>query len=167
MKLKYKEYQAQIRVDEERDTFFGRVLDLNDKIAFEGSSLAELREAFADAIEDYIDWCKESGEEPERPYSGRVLVRMEPDLHRSLARRASGCGESLNGFIVSTLATAVSRSAPKREMVKADGLNMMSSTRQSKHIEKVFSTELRSVRGSLAYVDGDESSLSPNAEAFN
>lgn len=111
MKLRYKEYQAQIGVDEERDTFYGRVVDLNDKIAFEGSSLVELRQAFADAIEDYIEWCNESGEEPERPYSGRVLVRMEPDLHRSLARRASECDDSLNGFIVSTLATAVSRSA--------------------------------------------------------
>lgn len=107
MTISYKGYRARIAVDEELKTFSGRVADLNDVITFEGRSYDELHDAFVEAIEDYLEWCAESGEEPDRPYSGNVLVRMEPPLHRALARAAAARDESLNLFVVSVLTEAV------------------------------------------------------------
>ena len=107
MIISYNGYQARITVDEELKTFSGRVADLNDVITFEGRSYDELHDAFVEAIEDYLEWCAESGEEPDRPYSGNVLVRMEPALHRALARAAAARDESLNHFAVSVLSEAV------------------------------------------------------------
>jgi predicted HicB family RNase H-like nuclease len=108
MIISYKGYQARISVDEELKTFSGRVANVDDVLTFEGKSYDELHDAFVEAIEDYLEWCVESGEEPDRPYSGNVLVRMEPSLHRTLARAAAARDESLNLFVVSVLKEAVS-----------------------------------------------------------
>lgn len=68
-----------------------------------GDTLAELRQAFADTIEDYRDWCKERGVEPEKPYSGTLSLRIAPELHRRVAEQAAKVGESINQFIAKRL----------------------------------------------------------------
>ena len=72
-------------------------------LTFQGSSLDELKTAFADTIADYEDWCRERGKEPEKPYSGSFTLRMPPELHRRVAEAAVRAGKSLNRFIKDTL----------------------------------------------------------------
>jgi len=102
----YKGYTAVVEVDDEAGVIQGRVSDLRDVVHFQSSSVAGLRKAFREAVDDYLQWCLELGEEPDRAYSGRVLVRMEPDLHRSVARCAEVGGVSINGFIVAAVEQA-------------------------------------------------------------
>ena len=84
--------------DERR--FYGDVLDLADAIAFSGSSVRDLEEGFAAAVDAYLDWCAERGKEPAKPFSGRVLLRLAPDLHRGAMLAAASRRESLNAFLV-------------------------------------------------------------------
>ncbi len=104
--MSYKGYQARVAFDEEAEIFHGEVLNLRDVITFQGQSVAELKEAFADSVEDYLAFCKERGEEPEKPFSGQFLVRIEPDLHKALAAAARQAGVSLNKFVAMALARA-------------------------------------------------------------
>ena len=107
--MSYKGYQAVVEYDEAAGIFHGEVADLRDVITFQGKSVAELKKAFAASIEDYLAFCKERGEEPEKPYSGQFVVRTEPSLHRDLATAARRAGVSLNKWIAATLEKAVRR----------------------------------------------------------
>jgi len=62
-----------------------------------------LKVSFADTIADYIDWCRERGKEPQRPYSGNFTVRITPELHRRVATAAARNGKSVNAFVAETL----------------------------------------------------------------
>ena len=70
------------------DIFHGKVINLRDVITFEGETVHELRTAFKDSVEDYLEYCAERGEDPEKPYSGKFLVRVEPELHKTLVIQA-------------------------------------------------------------------------------
>jgi len=96
-------YAATIEVDEEAGQFHGEVINTRDVLTFQGRTLDELKVALADTIADYIDWCRERGKEPERPYSGNFTVRISPDLHRRIATAAARSGKSINAFVAETL----------------------------------------------------------------
>ena len=96
-------YVATVELDEEAGLFHGEVVNTRDVLTFQGRTLDELRTAFADTIGDYLDWCRERGKEPERPYSGNFTVRITPDLHRRIATAAAKAGKSVNGFVAETL----------------------------------------------------------------
>jgi predicted HicB family RNase H-like nuclease len=96
-------YVARIDLDEEAGLFHGEVVNTRDVLTFQGRTLDELRAAFADTIADYVDWCRERGKEPERPYSGNFTVRISPELHRRIAAAAASEGKSVNAFVVSAL----------------------------------------------------------------
>ena len=74
--LKHKGYTGHVEFDDEAGLFHGEVLDLKDVITLQESSVAELEQAFRDSIEDYLDFCQERGEEPDRPFSGRLMQRL-------------------------------------------------------------------------------------------
>ena len=100
MTMEYKGYTAgPIDFDPEDETFSGVVLGLKDIIHFEGSNAAELRASFEGGIDDYLALCAERGEEPDRPFNGKILLRTEPDLHRKAALRAASEGMSLSQWI--------------------------------------------------------------------
>ncbi len=101
--LTHKDYIATIEADADAGIFHGRVINTRTILTFEGTSLAELKEAFAETILDYEEWCRERGKEPERPYSGNLTLRMPPELHRRVAEAAARSGKSLNGFIKEAL----------------------------------------------------------------
>ena len=94
--LSYRGYTASVDVDAQAEVFNGRVAGLRDVIHFRGASFHELNQALRTAIDDYLQWCEEVGQEPEKPYSGRILVRMDSELHRSVARYADKQGRSIN-----------------------------------------------------------------------
>jgi len=77
--------------------------------------------AFKESVDDYLAWCAEQGEEPDKPYSGKILVRMEPNLHRAVALQADREGSSVNAFIVKALerATKTPRRVERRSASSA------------------------------------------------
>jgi predicted HicB family RNase H-like nuclease len=97
-------YVASVELDEDAGLFHGEVINTRDVLTFQGHTLDELKAAFADTIADYVEWCRERGKEPDRPYSGNFTVRMSPDLHRRVATAAARDGKSLNAFIADALA---------------------------------------------------------------
>ncbi len=105
--MHYKGYEAVIEFDEEADSFHGEVINLRDVVTFQGSSALELKQAFANSIEDYLAFCAERGEEPEKPFSGQFVVRTEPILHKAISSAARRAGVSLNKWVVTTLERSI------------------------------------------------------------
>lgn len=97
--MKYKGYEAVVQFDEEANVFHGEVINTRDVITFQGTSVKELKKAFAESVEDYLAFCQERGEEPDKPFSGNFVVRIRPELHRHLYTQAKRSGKSLNAFI--------------------------------------------------------------------
>jgi predicted HicB family RNase H-like nuclease len=107
MNMHYKGYEATVEFDEDAELFHGEVINLRDVITFQGSSAAELKQALAESIEDYLEFCRSRGEEPEKPFSGQFVVRAEPALHRAVSTAASREGVSLNKWVTAALERAV------------------------------------------------------------
>ena len=97
--MEYKGYLARIEFSKEDESFVGQVAGIRDPIAFHGNSVRELKRNFADAIETYLDACKDMGREPDRQFSGKFIVRMSPEDHRKLATEAESEGASLNDLV--------------------------------------------------------------------
>lgn len=105
--MKWREYTASIDFDQELRKFHGRVLNANSVISFYGSSVEELEREFEASMLEYMRVCEENGIAPDRPYSGRVNLRVPPDLHRDLAIAAAAEGQSINEWAVKHLDIAI------------------------------------------------------------
>ncbi len=105
--MKYKEYTGHVIYDDEAKIFHGEVLGIKDVITFQGTTVEELEQAFKDSVEDYLAFCAERGEKPEKPFSGKFNLRIPPELHAKLSIVAQTHGESLNRFITKTLRRAL------------------------------------------------------------
>lgn len=105
--MNYKGYEAIIEFDAGAGIFHGELVGLRDVVTFEGRSVEELQTALADSVEDYLEFCGSRGEAPERPFSGRFVVRTEPDLHRAAAVAAKREGVSLNKWVAKALQQAL------------------------------------------------------------
>ena len=116
--MDYKGYTAKVEFDADANVFHGQVLNLRDVITFQGTSVDELHAEFEASVEDYLEWCAERGEEPERPFSGKFVVRLEPDLHRDIATRAALKDQSINAWVTKTLAAAVHKTPQPTAPVK-------------------------------------------------
>jgi predicted HicB family RNase H-like nuclease len=104
--LKYKGYTGHAEFDDEARLFHGEVLDLRDVITFQGTSVEELEREFRNSIDDYLEFCEERSEEPDRPFSGRLMLRLPPNVHREVYVRARQEGKSLNQWIAEKLEQA-------------------------------------------------------------
>jgi predicted HicB family RNase H-like nuclease len=107
--MTYKGYEAAVEYDEDAEIFHGEVMNLRDVITFQGRSVSELKKSFAGSVEDYLAFCRERGEEPEKPLSGKFVVRTEPALHKAISSAAHRAGMSLNKWVTATLRRALSR----------------------------------------------------------
>ena len=105
--MKYKGYIGQVVYDDKAKIFHGDVIGLHDVITFQGASVKELEQAFKDSVDDYLALCKESGEKPEKSFSGTFNLRIAPELHAKLATVAHKQEMSLNAFIVQYLKKVV------------------------------------------------------------
>lgn len=108
--LSYAGYQARIDFDAEDEIFVGRIAGINDVVGFHADSVEELKAAFREAVDDYIRTCAEIGKAPQKPYSGRVMFRIAPEVHARAAVAAELAGESLNEWAEKALARAASGS---------------------------------------------------------
>ncbi len=105
--MTYKGYAARIDYSEEDEAFIGRVAGIRDIVTFHGASVDEIRAAFHDAVDFYLSTCAERDEAPQKPYSGKLMLRVPPELHARAAMRAEAAGKSLNAWVAETLAKAV------------------------------------------------------------
>jgi predicted HicB family RNase H-like nuclease len=101
--MEHKGYVGRVEYDDEAGIFHGEVINTRDVITFQGATVQELRKAFRDSVEDYLDFCAERGEEPEKPFSGQFVTRISPDLHRRINIAASLSGKSLNAWVAEQL----------------------------------------------------------------
>ena len=109
--MEYKGYFAKVEFDDEANIFHGEVINLRDFITFEGSTVDELRMAFQDSVDDYLEFCAERGEDPDKPYSGKFMVRVEPELHKRIAIEARTKGASINSLVSEALSKALEETA--------------------------------------------------------
>ena len=105
--IEYRGYTGTFEYDPALELLAGHVIDLRDEIYFEGESVAELKSSMHRAVDHYLTVCKERGEAPDKPFSGQLRLRMDPQLHRSVAIAASTAGKSLNTWIVEALEGAI------------------------------------------------------------
>ena len=101
--MTYKGYIGSVAFSEKDNVFFGKIEGINGLVNFEGESVKELTNAFHEAVEDYIAYCKDEGIEPDKNYSGSLNVRLSPTIHRKIAILAKKAGLSLNAYIKDTL----------------------------------------------------------------
>ena len=108
--MNYKNYIGHVNYDYEAKIFHGEIINTRDVITFQGKSVAELEKAMRNSVDDYIKWCREEGEEPERPYSGKFNIRISPELHRQLAIVSRANNMSQNKFIENVLEQRIYKS---------------------------------------------------------
>jgi predicted HicB family RNase H-like nuclease len=102
--MKYKGYTAQVEIDETAGILFGKVLDIKDTITFQGNTVAELKQEFRNSVDDYLEWCNELGEEPDKPFSGNLPFRTTPENHRQIYLAAKKANKSINAWMDEVLA---------------------------------------------------------------
>ncbi len=101
--MEYKGYSARVEFDDEANIFHGEIINLRDVVTFKGETVYELRQAFKDSVDDYLEYCAQRGEDPEKPYSGKFVVRVEPELHKRIAIEARKKGTSINSLVSEVL----------------------------------------------------------------
>ena len=104
--MMHKGYAARIDYSDDDGCFVGRVAGIRDLITFHGETVAELRRAFEEAVDFYLTTCAERGETPNKPYSGKLMLRLPPEVHAHAAMMAAAHGKSLNQWAAEVLANA-------------------------------------------------------------
>jgi len=107
--MNYKGYTARIEYDGDDEIFFGQILGIRDLVSFHADNVAELKVAFQESVDDYLETCRKIGKEPNKPYSGKLMFRVKPELHAGAARAANLEGKSLNQWAEEVLSEAVKR----------------------------------------------------------
>jgi len=97
--LNYEGFLGSIEPDLEAGILYGKILFVQDLVTYEADSLPQLKKEFEDAVDDYLETCKEIGKEPNKPFSGTLNVRIGPELHRRLAIKSHSNNLSLNESI--------------------------------------------------------------------
>lgn len=104
--MSYKSYVARVEYDDDDGIFFGRIAGIQAGVGFHAESVSELKAAFQEAVDDYIETCAKIGKEPQKPYSGKVMFRVKPETHRKAAIAAELSGKSLNQWAEDVLDAA-------------------------------------------------------------
>jgi predicted HicB family RNase H-like nuclease len=112
--IEYKGYTGAIEFDPELRLFTGHVIDLRDEIYFEGDSVESLEASMRRAVDHYLSVCEQRGEDPERPFSGKLNLRLGSDLHRTATLAAAQEGESLNSWLVRVVESAAQGNMTER-----------------------------------------------------
>lgn len=101
--MEYKGYRAAVTFDDHAGVFFGLVVDTRDGITFEGDSVDQLRREFKFSIDDYLEFCRERGREPDKPYSGEITFKVSSKVHRTADAAAKSEGKTLEEWLAETV----------------------------------------------------------------
>ena len=116
--MEYKGYIGKVEFDDEAAIFHGEVVNTRDVITFQGDSVTVLRKAFRESVDDYLSFCQQRGESPDKPYSGQFVTRIPPELHRQVNVAAMLAGKSLNAWVAEQLQGAVGRLGERKVVGK-------------------------------------------------
>ena len=105
--LNYKEFIGTVHYSSDDEVFYGKILEIDDLVTFEGKTVEELKKSFNEAVDDYIEICKKNKKEIFKSFKGSFNVRVSPDLHKKAVRISNIMGVSLNNFIQKALAKEV------------------------------------------------------------
>jgi predicted HicB family RNase H-like nuclease len=115
--MTYRGYTTSMVFDAEDKIIVGRVLDIDDIITFHGRSIAEFERSFHAAVEGYLAASKELGSQPEKPASGKLMLRVAPEVHAAALKAAAKSGTSLNKWAEKALGSAA-RKATARALAR-------------------------------------------------
>lgn len=101
--MKYKGYATKIEYSEQDKVFVGKIQGINDLVSFNAYNVDEVEVAFKEAVDDYLEMCKEIGKKPEKEYSGQFNIRISADLHKKIALKAIGDGSNINSIVTAAL----------------------------------------------------------------
>ena len=104
--ITYRGYSASVEFDPDDRILVGRVLEIDDTVTFHGESVAKLERAFHASVDDYISACEKLGQTPEKPASGRLMLRVDPTVHAAAVKAAAHAGQSLNKWAEGVLREA-------------------------------------------------------------
>lgn len=107
--MSYRGYAARIEFDPEDEIFVGRVAGIRDVVGFHADNVGELKSAFHEAVDDYLATCDAAGKQPQKPYSGNLMLRVGADVHSRAALAAELSGKSLNQWSEEVLADAAEK----------------------------------------------------------
>lgn len=105
--MTHKGYAAQIEYSNEDQCFVGHIAGIKDVVGFHGESVSELRAAFEEAVDDYLETCAKLNRSPQKPYSGKLMLRIPPEIHAAVAVAAEVSGKSINQWAAEKFADAV------------------------------------------------------------
>lgn len=101
--MTYNGYAARIEYSDEDGCFVGHIAGIKDVVGFHANSVKELRAAFVEAVDDYLVTCEKAGRAPQKPYSGKLMLRVPPEVHAHAAMMAEAHGMSLNQWAADVL----------------------------------------------------------------
>ncbi len=101
--MEYKGYRAAVIFDDSVEIFHGEVVDTRDVVTFQGVSVDELRREFKISVDDYLEFCRERGREPDKPYSGEISFKVSSKVHRTADAAARSEGKTLEEWLAETL----------------------------------------------------------------
>lgn len=105
--MMHKGYAAKIEYSDEDGCFVGRVAGIRPIITFHGESVTEVKQAFRESVDFYLETCAAKGESPDKPFSGKIMARVPPELHARAISMAESLGKSLNQFVTDAIERAV------------------------------------------------------------
>lgn len=133
--MQHKGYAGLVEYDPEDRVFHGRVIGIRDVVNFEGETVDQIENAFRESVDDYLVFCKKRGESPDKPYSGKLLLRLPPQLHRKLDVIAQSKGVSLNNLIVNVVDELGLDAAQMRE--RSEGISRRGRKKPGSRLRKV------------------------------
>lgn len=101
--MEYKGYTGSIQISLEDDCLHGSIQFVNDVVTYEGANIPELKQAFQDAVDRYLEHCAEIGKNPDKPFSGTFNIRIGSNRHKAVAKAAVRADKSINEIICEAL----------------------------------------------------------------
>ena len=107
---RYRGYTARVEYDDDDEIFVGHLAVIRDIVSFHGSTVTEVKSHFHEAVDHYLEVCEKLGEEPQKPFSGRVMLRLPAEIHAAIASTAQATGKSVNQWAKEILSEAAGAS---------------------------------------------------------
>ena len=114
--IEYKGYCTEINYSRKDNVLYGKIEFIDDLVNFESTTVEGIEQEFRNAVDDYIEFCKQVGKEPQKPFKGSFNVRVSPELHRNAANAAMRKGCSLNTFVEQAIKDKLDGQKPNLQM---------------------------------------------------